>query len=115
MTEEIFKKYGDLIRQAIVLMPLECPGAEEDFPPSSSIEAHRLVVEASNLIMPLAENGDVHAMSLLGNLYYTLADKLDIEKAYYWTKKAALAGDEYSVSVVSSIEEEYNAHKSHNK
>ena len=40
-------------------MPLECPGAEEDYPPSDSIEAHRLIVEAKNLILPLAEDGDV--------------------------------------------------------
>ncbi len=108
MTQEIFNKYGELLRQAIVLMPLECPGAEEDYPPADSIEAHRLVEEAKNLILPLAEDGDIQAMSLLGNLYRSLGDTLDIKKAYYWTKKAALAGDDYSLSVVLDMKKEYN-------
>lgn len=114
MTEEVFIKYGNLIKQALLLMPLECPGAEEDYPPSDSIEAHRLIVEAKNLILPLAEDGDVQAMSLLGNLYHSLADKLDIKQAYYWTKKAALAGDEYSLSVVLDMEKEYNDYMDRN-
>ena len=93
MNKELFNKYGELLRQAIVLMPLECPGAEEDYPPADSIEAHRLVEEAKSLILPLADGGDVEAMSLLGNLYHTLADK---------------AGDEYSLSMLSDIEIQYN-------
>ena len=114
MTEEVFNKYGELLRQAIVFMPLECPGAEEDYPPASSINAHRLVEEARELIQPLAEDGDVQAMSLLGNLYHSLADTLDIKRAYYWTKKAALAGDEYSLSVVLDMEKEYNDYMERN-
>lgn len=110
MTDEIFNRYGSLVRQAILLMPLRCPGAEEDYPPSESIEAHRLIEDAKSLILPLAEGGDVQAMSLLGNLYHSLADTLDISKAYYWTKKAAMAGDEYSLSVVLDLEKEYNDH-----
>ena len=114
MTEEILKKYSSLVKQALLVMPLDCPGAEDDYPPAASIEAHRLVEEAKNLILPLAEDGDIQAMSLLGNLYRSLADELDIKQAYYWTKKAALAGDEYSLSVVLDMEKEYKDYMERN-